>query len=125
MTDFGSDISCTDDLSSNLEVVTGTAVILEALVRRLRTPRGGLFYDLEYGTDVRQYVNSSTPLFRVAQAVEAECLKDERVEAATATVTRESDRLMIEVAIDTADEPFVLTIGVDALTSDLITFTER
>jgi hypothetical protein len=57
-TDYGTDISCYPDIDASFGVVSGFTLI-EDLARRLETPRGGLFYDSNYGTDVRGWVNAA------------------------------------------------------------------
>jgi hypothetical protein len=99
-------------------------VVVEAVLRRLQTPRGGLWYDRDYGTDVRQFLNGSRSRFTVAAAVEAEALKDERIEEAGAEVTFTDRTLEIVLRIVTADGPFSLTVGVSELTVDLISFDQ-
>lgn len=122
MTDYGSDFSCVSDLDPKLSVVSGPLVVAQAIVRRLQTPRGGLWYDLSYGTNVRQWLNGSTSKVRVASAIEAEARKDERVSAARATVTFSQSSMDIRLLITLAEGPFELTIGVNDLTVDLISF---
>jgi hypothetical protein len=58
-TDFGTDISCYPDLDGSFGLVSGFTLIAQDLARRLETPRGGLFYDSNYGTDVRGWVNAA------------------------------------------------------------------
>jgi len=127
MADLGTDFHLVTDLDANLSPVSGGLCLTEAVVRRLSTPRGALFYDADYGTDVRQYLNSAgLSEFAVAAAVESESLKDERVESAAATVTiNAADKsLTVDLRIDTDDGPFVLTISVDDLTVELIDFSD-
>jgi hypothetical protein len=98
--------------------------VVEAILRRLQTPRGGLWYDRDYGADVRQFLNGSRSKFAVAAVVEAEALKDERVEEASADVTFTDTTLEIVLRIVTAAGPFDLTIGVSDLTVALLSFNE-
>lgn len=124
MADFGSDFHLVDDLDPQLSTVSGPMVVVEAVVRRLQTPRGGLWYDPAYGTDLRQYLNGVVPRFRVASDVEEEARKDERVQAARATVTFSGETMTVVLTLELADGPFALTIGVDALTVKLIDFSQ-
>jgi hypothetical protein len=91
-------------------VVTGFPVLLEALARRLKTPRGGLFYDLSYGFDVRQFLNSrmlDDVLFRLVSGVETELEKDARVLRADVEVTRfESSSIELAVLLETEAGPW-------------------
>lgn len=124
-TDYGSDFSLVTDLDSNLSTVSGPMVVVQAIVRRLQTPRGKLFYDSSYGHDLRQYINGNTPKSQIRQAVVRECLKDERVDRATAQVTLTGDTMSVVIRLTLVEgEVFTLTIGVDALTVELITFDQ-
>jgi hypothetical protein len=62
--------------------VRGFRVLLEALARRLSTPRGGLFYDPRYGFDIRAFLNSrinDETKYNLVSGVENEVLQDPRV----------------------------------------------
>ncbi len=122
MSDLGSDFNLLADLDANLSTVSEAECLIQALCRRLQTPRGGLWYDLEYGSDIRQFVNAqNVQAFAVEQTVENECLKDERVQTVSATVTRADDgALTISVSVEAADGPFEFTLLVSALTVELL-----
>jgi hypothetical protein len=122
--DFGTDFHSFPDFDFNLSTISGPPLVVEASMNRLRTARGGLWYDRDYGTDVRQFVNSSASPKSIARAVETEVEKDERVASASATVTREGQNILIVLRITTASGAFTLTIAVSALTVDLIDFSE-
>lgn len=118
MTDFGSDISTFPDLDASFALRTGPHVVGEAIARRLITPRGGLFYDPQYGFDTRMLLNDAIPASRlatIASQVEAEALKDERVLACTASATfnAQAGTLAIKCLLTLASGPFsfVLTVG--------------
>ena len=123
-TDYGSDISCVSDLDPNLTVVSGPLGVIQAVVRRLQTPRGFLWYDKNYGTDLRAFLNGKPSKFRIAQAIESEALKEERVQRADATVTITTDAITVELALTLAEGTFDLTISVTALTVELISFAQ-
>ena len=121
--DHGTDFYCTDDLEPNLRVVSGRECLRQALLRRLITPRGSLFFDPNYGTDLRAFLASSARASEIAQAVEAECLKDERVEDVSSLVTppaTNSDPIVVRLSIVDADGPFPLTVAVSSLTVKLL-----
>src|SRR5882724_5139925 len=89
-TSFGLDWSCVSDLDPRGATVTGFRIIGEAIARRLQTPRGGLLDDPNYGYDLVGELNDDMgagDTGRIAASVTAECLKDQRVTAATVTVT--------------------------------------
>jgi len=123
--DLGTDISCFPDLSPLGTLVTGNTGVAQALARRLTTPRGGLFYDTNYGTDLRLYLNegmTQEAQSRIKAAVESECRKDERVSSCTADVTFNlaAQTLAVSIAFSTGAGPFSLTLSVTALTVSLL-----
>lgn len=70
-------------------IVSGPQVLLEALARRLNTPRGGLLYDAGYGFDIRQFINSrlnDETSYLLTTGVEAELTADPRVLSATVEI---------------------------------------
>lgn len=98
--------------------------LAEALARRLITPRGGLFYDPEYGTDLRAYLKEPATdalRYEIERAAALEAEKDPRVEAATATVTRDgADGLRLRLDVTTAEGPFRMVLRVDTLTVEVL-----
>jgi phage baseplate assembly protein W len=124
MTDYGSDFSCVADFDATMSVVTGPLVVAQAVARRLETPRGGLWYDPNYGTDLRQYLNGHPPPFRIRTAIEAEALKDERVERVSAEVTVFTDHIKAVVSLQLADGPFTLTVAASDLTVEMTDFRQ-
>jgi hypothetical protein len=92
--DFATDASAIPDLDLAM-VKAGTANLGEALYRRLITPRGGLFYDPDYGFDVRQWINqhgTTDLIYELATGVALECEKDPRVLRAAADVVQLDQR---------------------------------
>jgi phage baseplate assembly protein W len=125
---LGSDVSCFPDLEGTGSLISGKLVLAQALARRLTTARGSLFYDKNYGTDLRMYLNeglTNEAIWRVKASVESECLKDERVARASADVSfsLETETLHVLIEIDTNGGPFALTLSITALTIDLLTVT--
>jgi phage baseplate assembly protein W len=123
MSDLGIDLVSSPDLDFRL--VTGERALAEALLRRLSTPRGGLFSEPAYGYDLRMLLNeamSEVELARAQMAIEAEIQKDERV---TSVDTRldfdaQRERLRLTAAVTTSDGPFQLILGVDRVTVELM-----
>ena len=115
-----------DGLDPAFRVVTGSLATAQALARRLGTPRGGLFYDGEYGFDLRRFANldfDAGVAFRVASGVEAECRKDERCADASATVTFDpaTETMTIRVSCIGRDGVrFRLTLAVDDVTVTIL-----
>lgn len=127
-TDFGTDISCYPDLDPLGTLVSGNTALAQAIARRLITPRGSLFYDTNYGTDLRLYLNegmTNEAQSRIKSAIEAECAKDERVSSVTADVVYSSAArtLAITITLVGGSGPFSLTLAVTSLTVSLLTVT--
>ncbi len=117
---FGADVSTWPDLDGSFALITGKRVVAEAALRRLMTPRGALVGAPNYGLDLRGWVNASyTPaqLGRLQADIAAECEKDERVRSADVTVTADTTTmsLTVQVALDTNDGPFGMTLLVTAV----------
>jgi phage baseplate assembly protein W len=121
--ELGSDISGVNDLDPNLTVVAGRRGLAEAVARRLGTMRGSLVGDPDYGTDLRLFLNAPAQGARVAAAVEAEALKEERLENAQAIVTflPQSNTINVDLVLTDADGPFDLTLAVSAVSVELLT----
>lgn len=124
-TDFGTDINGTPDLDPAFSRVTGATCLGQALSRRLETPRGGLWYDPDYGEDVRDRLNDAvgmTTRHALESAVEAECEKDKRVRRASATATfdQASYTLSLAISVETAAGPFTFLMKADSLTVQLL-----
>lgn len=123
--DTGIDIDCIVDVGTSLSVARGTRNIGNALARRLTTPRGGLFYDPNYGLDVRNYLSAGfTPqaLAQVQSDVASEVSKDPRVENPTVTVAPNIQAASMQIAVtcDLAEGPYEFVFGVSKLTVDLL-----
>lgn len=123
MANFGRDVWCDTRLLPHMPAVSGGLVLRQALIRRLLTQAGSIEYWPDYGTDIRQFLLSGASLADIEGAVESECTKDDRVDTATATATRDANVLTLDISItpgdDEADFDFVLSI--DELTQEIIT----
>ena len=126
---LGTDVSTVPDLDGYFRLMTGLRVVGEALLRRLTTPPGGLFYDPDYGYDIRGLLNApltSADLARARIRIVAECQKDERVDTVEAdlALNESTGRLTLSLLVATAAGPFKLTAAVSAVTVELLSFTE-
>lgn len=124
-TDLGTDINVVSDLAPVWGLASGPTNLINALLRRLTTPRGGLFYDPNYGFDVVALVNSAvTPVdvARIKAGVAAELQKDDRVQSANvqADFVFATKTLTLNIKITTADGPFDLVLSASAVTVDLL-----
>lgn len=121
-TDFGTDITAIPALS--FEQKTGIANLGEAMARRFQTPPGGLFYDEEYGRDLRELVNrrfTDDMIHEEAAGIAAEAEKDARILAADASLERMGDRdYKLTLTLDTAEGPFALVMAIGAVTVEVL-----
>ena len=94
---YGYDLWAQTDMDPGALEVGGTLILPLALYRRTITPQGSLIYDLNYGYDLNQFVNSdfsNAPgsqsgglAGQIAGGVDAEYRKDQRVYSSTTTPT--------------------------------------
>lgn len=127
MSDLGSDLSCIDDLTDDCAVVTDRVCFIQAIVRRLTTPRGTLIDDPNYGEDVTAWINddmSPSDIGALQAAVGAECLKDERCLAASAVaVLQKNGVLKLTITLQDADGPFRLVLAVSDVSAKVLEVT--
>jgi uncharacterized membrane protein len=110
------------DVSNALEIVSGRTALMQAIARRLVTPRGGLFYDADYGYDVRQFLSGNTVgVSAIASQVEAEAEKDERVAQVSAKVTVSGSQILVRLAVADGGGPFVFTLAISNVTATILT----
>lgn len=129
MPNFGTDLSCTFDVSAEGRTVSGVMCLVEALIRRWTTPRGMLLGAPDYGTDVTENMNETVDelaLERIRAELRSEALKDERVHDLSVIESSSLDDVIKSrvfravLSIDTADGPFTFTIGVSELSVELL-----
>lgn len=125
MADFGTDISTFPDLDPAFTVISGPRVVVEALARRLTTPRGSLVSDPDYGFDTRQLLHldlSPREEARVLAQMQAQLEADERVLSASVQLVRSAgDTLRIVVRFRTLDGPFAFTLAIAEVSTKLLT----
>lgn len=117
---LGTDIGGATELDFALTTVSGRTSLAHRLIRRLTTPRGGLWYAPNYGYDLSELVGSTVPPSVVEQRVVEQMLAEEEVAdaRATATFTASTGALTVEIQVVDADGPFELV-----LTSSELTFS--
>lgn len=121
MADLGTDIAGVTDVTPALTVVSGRSNLIQAIARRLITPRGGLFYDQSYGYDVRQFLSGNvTSTAAIASGVEEQAEQDERVDQARATVSFIGDALTITLAIADGAGPFSFVLNITQTTVEIL-----
>ena len=121
-TDYGTDCR----IGKVVTKVSGLQNLMDALVRRLSTPTGSLFWDLEYGYDVRAVLNSEISV-EILKDLESRVVHqlelDGRVDKATcdATFIFSTQKLTLRISITPVqDKTFTLVIGVSKLTVELL-----
>jgi hypothetical protein len=120
-TDFGVDLAGILDVGSTLVLTSGRRALAEALLRRLTTPRGSLFYDFDYGFDLRSFISAPAPQpGYLEMQVRSELEKDERVESVEVEVSFISETLTVRLTVTDGSGPFKLTLAVTNLTVEYL-----
>ena len=118
--ELASDIGGVTSVDYALSTVSGRQALAEAILRRLTTRRGGLFYAPSYGFDVLGLIGSTVSASEVEQRVLEQALLEEEVEDATCTVTfadvGATRSITVELNITDAEGPFDLTLSASELT---------
>jgi phage baseplate assembly protein W len=126
---LGSDFSAVDDLDFALTFLEGEEherlAFIQAIQRRLSTPRGALFYDPSYGLDLRNFLSDNLSPKVMQGIIAAEIRKDERVENAEVSVTpdpvvRGKYIVDMNVTAQGEDQEFALTFILSSDKFDLI-----
>lgn len=122
---FGLDFDFLNGLNPSMPLVGGFYNLGQALVHRYQTPRGGLFYDPDYGTDLRDYLNApmtSSTLSQLVGDAQSEALKDERIQTCTASPSfdRQSSTLSLSMSGLTSSGPFAFIFSVTNATVALL-----
>jgi len=123
--DFGTDLSCTDDLDETMKEISGQDVLAQAIYRRLTTPRGQLIDDPDYGIDVRSFLSRGVDagkLREIEGTIRQEVLKDERVANVTAkaTIDYKTYSITVSLIVTTGDGPFRLVFSITADTVEFL-----
>jgi len=117
---LGSDIGGVTSIDYALSTVSGRQALAEAILRRLTTRRGGLFYAPSYGYDVIGLIGSTVSASEVEQRVLEQVLLEEEVEDAACTVTFAdvggTRSVAIDIQVTDAQGPFNLTLTASELT---------
>lgn len=121
-TDYGVDVR----IGKVVGTASGLRNLMDACVRRLSTATGSLFWNPEYGYDVRQVLNSEISV-EILKDLESRIVSqlelDERVSKATcdATFIYPTQKLTIKIFITPfQDKTFTLVISVSKLTIELL-----
>lgn len=92
MADLGSDFDRSNGgLLPDMRLLESPAdqgrAFMQSQAERLLTDRGALWYDLNYGTNIRNYIADDTDPAVAADAINKELLKDERCARCTTLIT--------------------------------------
>ena len=120
---LGRDLTAVPDLEPMVHA--GMPNLAEAIIRRLTTPRGGLFYDPDYGVDLRRYLNEAATeevQFEIARLAEEQAEEDPRVARATAEVSFEptTRTLTVHLTLELATEPSPLVTEASNVTVEVL-----
>ncbi len=125
--DYGTDISCVNDFAPDGRITSGRHIVAEAVARRLITPRGRLIDDPNYGFDLTGFIDddmSPGDIAAMCAGIGAECVKDERLTAATATAVLGTNGIMtISLTLVDGAGPFALVLAVSATSISILSVT--
>lgn len=124
---YGHDLFCITDLDPGMIEVDGRRCLAQAIARRLMTPRNGLIDDPNYGYDLTAFLNGDfdqAPLARMNGQIIAECLKDERVVAATSQVVVSGGVLIVTISLTDGLGPFPLVLSVSSVTVSILNIAQ-
>lgn len=123
MADYGLEFAGFEDIDPSWSTVTGLRALAHAIARRLTTPAGGLIGDPDYGFDLRGQLNSVVnPAFLEARIAD-ECLKDERIDDASVSVTFDgaTQTMTVVITLTPSDaDSFPLTLNVSQVSVALL-----
>ena len=122
---LGTDVSYYGDVGLRWALATGQLNLAYALLRRLSSDPGSLYYDPSYGFNLMGSLNggfSRTALATLQSRIVAECTKDPRVQSCACTVTANgaAGTLTVSLIIESAEGPFDLVLGVNSLTVEIL-----
>lgn len=121
-TNYGTDIT----IGKRVGTISGTRNLLNALVRRLKTPSGGLFYDPSYGEDVRTYLNNQIDtdiLDQIRANIKRQIELDERVKNANISLSfnQSAFSLLINLQVTpNVGQTFTLVLSIDKLSVTIL-----
>jgi len=121
---YGADFDCTNDLNPALTLISGRLLLAQALYHRLITPRGGLFYDPNYGLGIQSYLNAgltAPQIARIGSLCDAEYLKDDRVIASQTIGVFAAGTLTLTSLVTDGVGPFPLVASIASVSTALLT----
>jgi len=117
-------------VGKNVTLISGYKNLGLQLIKRLSTRRGTLFYDKNYGDDLRLFMNkpiNQAILDHIKYTIKSQCEQDPRVNNADVTVAYNSSALALEadIFVTTFLGPFTLVISVTNLNVDLLSIDSQ
>lgn len=128
---YGSDLSTfagpdgTPDIDPLFRPITGPRVVLEAVARRLMTPRGTMPGAPNYGFDLMGLLGKKMTRVEIERAkrdIEAEANRDERVESAKVVefVETSKNKFRLRLSVTLAEGPFTLVLSITDVSVQLL-----
>ena len=107
------------DLTPDMRMATGIAVLAQSLIRRQTTPRGTVITSPNDCIDIRQILSkgiSQSDVATFSRTIRAELLRDTRVSAASVSITMDTTTgaCTIVETIQSSSGPFSLTLTLSA-----------
>lgn len=121
------DLDLDTDMQPHAPIVTGTLAVARRLRRRLTTRRGTFPWWPQFGTDLRQYLLSKTPAWRIAKDAQFEIEKDEQVDACAVglEITDSGRRIRLTVAVACSSvKNFRFTMDITQAAGSLVALQE-
>lgn len=124
---LGSDFSGVDDLDFALTYLEGEdaeeLAFMQAIQRRLTTPRGALWYDPSYGLDLRIFLADNVSTGVAQGVIAAEIRKDERVANAEVAISVDDlGKWTVDMSVTAlTGENLELTFKIDSSKVEVIT----
>lgn len=114
---YGSDLYCDGDATDDFRELPGTdsTLVVQAILRRITTPRGTLLDDSGYGDDVSRMLHQGMTMAdkkSAADMLSAEVLDDDRVASCSVELTDIPQGLNVRIRGELADGkgPYSLTV---------------
>jgi phage gp46-like protein len=119
---YGVGIDVLPDLS--FRRMSGTEKAVQALILRLMTPKGSLFWALEDGVDLREFVQDTwdeQTRFELETFAANEIAKDERVEEFVVTASQiDLERVRLRVEGRLAEGPFSFVLNISQVSVEVL-----
>lgn len=112
-------------IGKSVKKISGFDNLARQIIRRLSTPRGSLFYDPDYGMDIKLFLNTNlnpSKLMKLEMDIKNECESDPRVDEAEVSIKYNPSTLSLEIEISlvTIDGSFTLILNVSSLNIELL-----